>query len=70
MKKKIGIIYNIDPFPLFYFGQGVTYTVVFKDGTETKITAYNPFVRIDGVRYKCKYEPCEALNAFGNSFID
>lgn len=64
------VIYNIHPFPLFYFGQGVTYTVVFKDGTETKISACNPIVTIDGVRYKCKYEPCEALNEFGNSFID
>lgn len=45
-------------------------TVVFKDGTETKISACNPIVTIDGVRYKCKYEPCEALNEFGNSFID
>ena len=64
------VIYNIHPFPLFYFGQGVTYTVVFKDGTETKISACNPIVTINGVRYKCKYEPCEALNEFGNSFID
>ena len=63
------VIYNIHPFPLFYFGQGVTYTVVFKDGTETKITACNPIVTIDGVRYKCKYEPCEALNSYANNLL-
>jgi hypothetical protein len=31
-----------------------------------QITAFYPFVIIDGVGYKCKYEPCEALNNYAN----
>lgn len=32
------------------------------DGTQTEVMVYNPFLVIDGVGYKTKYEPCEALN--------
>ena len=34
------------------------------DGTQTDIMAYNPFIVIDGIGYKTKYEPCEALNSY------
>ena len=63
------VIYNIDFSYILSAGQGVTYTVVFKDGTETKVMAYNPFIIIDGIGYKCKYEPCEALNAYANNLL-
>ena len=41
-----------------YAGQGVIFTLTMEDGTQTEIMAYNPFLVIDGVGYKTKYEPC------------
>lgn len=61
------VIYNKDNSYTEYNGQAVIYTIVKKDGSELEINAYNPFLIIDGVGYKTKYEPCEELNALGNS---
>lgn len=61
------VIYNKDNSYTEYIGQAVIYTIVKKDGSELEINAYNPFLIIDGVGYKTKYEPCEELNALGNS---
>jgi len=47
-------------------GQGVIYTLTLRDGTERTVVAYNPFLMVDGVWYRTKYAPCEALNALGN----
>lgn len=63
------VIYKEDDSHEWYSGQAVTYKLIFNDGSKKKIVAYNPFIIIDGVGYKCKYEPCEALNAFGNSLL-
>lgn len=60
------VIYNEDNSYSEYAGQGVTFTLVMTDGTQTRIMAYNPFLVIDGVGYKTKYEPCEALNHYAN----
>ena len=49
-----------------YAGQGVKYTLTLADGTVTEVTAFNPFLIIDGTAYKTKYAPCEALSRFGN----
>ena len=48
-----------------YDGQAVRFTLTLTDGTTT-VTAYNPFLIIDGQGWRTAYEPCEALNAFGN----
>lgn len=53
-----------------YSGQGVTFTLTMADGSRTDITAYNPFLIMDGVGYKTKYEPCEALNHYANSLLN
>ena len=50
-----------------YAGQGVIYTLTKTDGSTEKIMAYNPFLVINDVGYKTKYEPCEELNALGNT---
>jgi hypothetical protein len=50
-----------------YLGQAVTYTLNKVDGTQETIMAYNPFIVINGIGYKTKYEPCEELNALGNT---
>lgn len=53
-----------------YCGQGVVFTLVMTDGTQTKIMAYNPFLVIDGVGYRTEYEPCEALNNYANRLLN
>ena len=64
------VIYNEDNSYTEYTGQGVIFTLVMADGTQTSIMAYNPFLVIDGVGYKTKYEPCEALNQYANMLLD
>ena len=64
------VIYNEDDSYTEYDGQGVTFTLVMTDGTQTSIMAYNPFLVIDGVGYKTKYEPCEALNHYANMLLE
>lgn len=51
-------------------GQGVIFTLTMSDGTQTQIMAYNPFLVIDGVGYRIKYEPCEALNSYANRLLN
>lgn len=63
------VIYMKDDSYTEYDGQGVTYTLVMTDGTQTSIMAYNPFLVIDGVGYRTKYEPCEALNHYANMLL-
>ena len=64
------VIYNEDNSYTEYMGQGVTFTLTMTDGTQTEITAYNPFLVIDGVGYKTDYEPCEALNNYANKLLN
>ena len=60
-------IYEKDDSYRDYRGQAVIYSITKVDGTQQTIMAYNPFIVIDGIGYKTKYEPCEALNALGNT---
>lgn len=64
------VIYNEDNSYTEYDGQGVIFTLILSDGTQIEIMAYNPFLVIDGVGYKTKYEPCEALNAYANKLLN
>lgn len=64
------VIYKKDNSYTEYAGQGVTFTLTMSDGTQTQIMAYNPFLVIDGVGYRTKYEPCEALNNYANRLLD
>lgn len=64
------VIYNKDDSHTEYDGQGVTFTLVMADGTQTSIMAYAPFLVIDGVGYKTKYEPCEALSHYANMLLE
>lgn len=63
------VIYNKDNSYTEYSGQGVAFTLTMTDGTQTRIIAYNPFLVIDGVGYKTKYEPCEALSNYANMLL-
>ena len=64
------VIYKEDNSYTEYSGQGVIFTLILSDGTQTEVMAYNPFFVIDGVGYKTKYEPCEALNAYANRLLN
>lgn len=63
------IIYQKDDSYTEYSGQGVIFTLTMSDGSQTSVMAYNPFLVIDGVGYRTKYEPCEALNHYANQLL-
>lgn len=63
------VIYNKDDSYKEYVGQAVIITITMTDGTKTVINAYNPFVVIDGIGYRTKYEPCERLSQFANDLL-
>lgn len=64
------VVYGRDDSYTEYCGQGVTFTLLFKDGTQAQIMAYNPFLVIDGAGYRTEYAPCEALNRYANELLD
>lgn len=63
-------IYNEDHSYNDYCGQTVLFTLTMADGAQEKITAFNPFVIINGVGYKAKYEPCERLSRYCKSITE
>lgn len=63
------VIYRQDDSYRDYAGQAAVFTLSMDDGTVVEITEYTPFVIIDGVGYKAKYEPCEALNSYANALL-
>lgn len=64
------VIYNEDNSYTEYMGQGVVVTLTLSDGTQMEITESNPFVIINGIGYKAKYEPCEELNHYANRLLN
>lgn len=64
------VVYNKDNSYTESCGQGVIFTLTMADGTQTEIMAYNPFLVIDGVGYKTKYESCQALNDYANRLLN
>ncbi|MCI8755064.1 MAG: hypothetical protein HFG18_00540 [Oscillospiraceae bacterium] len=63
------VIYKQDHSYAESCGQAVIFTITKTDGSLSTVQAYNPFLVIDGVGYKTKYEPCEALNQLGNQIL-
>ena len=63
-------IYNEDHSYNDYCGQTVLFTLTMADGAQEKITAFNPFVIINGIGYKTKYEPCEQLSRYANKLLN
>ena len=63
------VIYRRDSSYTEYAGQAVIFTLELTDGTARQVMAYNPFLIIDGVGYRCEYQPCEALNQYGNDLL-
>ena len=64
------VIYNEDNAYTHYCGQAVMFTLTMADGSQEEITAYNPFVIINGIGYKTKYEPCEQLSRYANKLLN
>lgn len=60
------VIYQEDNSYMEYAGQTVIFNLIMADGTEKSITAFYPFLIIDGIGYRTKYEPCEALAAYAS----
>ena len=63
------VIYQEDDSITEYAGQGVTFRLTLADGGQTSVTAFNPFLVVDGVGYRTEYEPCEALNSYANELL-
>lgn len=63
------VIYGRDGSYTEYAGQGVIFTLHLADGSTAEVMAYNPFLVIDGVGYRTKYEPCEALSCYANKLL-
>ncbi len=64
------VVYHKDNSYTEYCGQGVVFTLTMADGSQREIMAYNPFLVIDGVGYRTKYAPCNALNSYANGLLD
>lgn len=62
-------IYHQDNSNDVYAGQAVTFMLTRSDGTQTQITVCEPLLIVDGVGYKTKYEPCEALSNYANRLL-
>ena len=52
------VIYEEDDSWGEYYGQYIQYTITKKNGESITIGAFNPFLTIDGIGYKTKYQPC------------
>jgi hypothetical protein len=64
------VIYKKDNSWNDYAGQFVQYKITNNNGDIITIGAFNPFLIIDGVGYKTKYQPCEDLNKLAYKVID
>jgi len=63
------VVYRKDNSYREYAGQAVVFNLDMYDGSQLEITAYNPFVVINGTGYITKYEPCEKLNSYANELL-
>ena len=64
------VIYQRDDSYQDYCGQAVTFSLTMADGSQTSVMAFSPFLVIDGVGYRTKHEPCEALNRYANKLLN
>lgn len=60
------VIYREDDSYTEYSGQAVTFTLIMADGSQDEITAYSPFLIVNGTGYRAKYGPCEQLSRYAN----
>lgn len=60
------VIYREDNSYTEYSGQAVTFLLTMADGSQEEITAYSPFLIVNGTGYRTKYGPCEQLSRYAN----
>ena len=63
------VIYRRDSSYRGYAGQSVTFILDLADGTQMEVLVCQPSLVINGVGYRAKYEPCEALNNYANRLL-
>lgn len=63
------VLYRQDDSCRDYAGQTCLFVIEKTDGTRLEITAFSPFVIIDGVGYRCRPAPCEALSQYANRLL-
>ena len=51
-------------------GQSNVMTIIFQDGSVKKVNQFGSILIIDGIGYRAKYEPNEALNQFANKLFN
>ena len=51
-------------------GQTVRFTLTMADGSQVELTAFSPFVIINGTGYRAEYEPCERLSRYANQLLN
>lgn len=51
-------------------GQSNVMTIIFQDGSVKKVNQFGSILIIDGMGYRAKYEPNEALNQFANKLFN
>lgn len=64
------VIYRQDSSYTDYAGQAAVFTLTMADGSRQEITAYNPFVILNGTGYRAQYAPCEELNRYANRLLE
>lgn len=64
------VIYREDDSYTEYSGQAVTFTLTMADGSQVELTAFSPFVIINGTGYRAEYEPCERLSRYANQLLN
>ena len=63
------IIYNRDDSYKELVGAVVKISLSMNDGSQLEIMECNPILVIDGIGYRTKYEPCEALDSWAFGLI-
>ena len=63
------VVYREDDSYQDYAGQTCLFVIEKTDGTRLEVTAFSPFVIINGVGYRCRPEPCEALSQYANRIL-
>lgn len=62
-------LYETDPSYTEYAGQAADFTLELEDGTQTTVTAFSPFLILDGVGYRTEHDSCEALARYANGLL-
>ena len=64
------VVYGEDPSWRDMAGQTVLFSLSMADGREVRVTAFSPYLVVDGTGYRTKEGPCEALEAYANGLLD